>query len=274
MEKIEDSKYSPTILKDYWHISDAARKGAFSRMKKYGDLGTPEGRRKGGLASMETHRLLNNGFFKLSQPVETPALSEDLAELLGILIGDGHLSDYQVSITTNSLTDKQHAIFVAGLIKKLFKKDGTISFKKNQNAMDVVVSSKSLVEVLNGLGMQKGNKIKNNLSVPSWIVLDCAYEKAFLRGLFDTDGCIYLDKHTIRGKLYKNLGWTVTSYADKLRIGIIEILERLEFGPTYQESQKSVFLRRKKDIEKYFQDIGTHNDKHRDRFNRFFGEVA
>lgn len=34
---------------DYWHISEAAKKGAKKRFELYGSLATPEGRRKGDL---------------------------------------------------------------------------------------------------------------------------------------------------------------------------------------------------------------------------------
>lgn len=264
--------FHPSIYKERWHILDAARKGGTARMKIYGSLGTVEGRKKGGFASIKTH-LLNNKGFKILKSINKPKLSDSLAELIGILVGDGHLSDYQIGITTNSLTDKKHAEFIKKLINNLFRVEATISKKKNENTLDIRVSSKNLVEFMNFLGMPKGNKIKNNLAVPEWIKGSKQYKKAFLRGLFDTDGCIYLDKHLIKGKFYLYMGWTITSYADKLIEGIIEILKDLGFNPTYRVSQKSVYLRKQEEIKKYFKEIGTHNNKHQERYLKFCGEV-
>lgn len=117
--------------------------------------------------------------------------------------------------------------------------------------------------------MPQGNKIQNNLAVPRWIMNKNIYQKAFIRGLFDSDGCIYLDKHRIRNKLYNHLGWAVTSYAEKLRKDIVEILMNLGYSPTSRDSQKSVYLRRQKEILKYFKEIGTSNPKHLNRFRKF-----
>lgn len=272
MAKFHNNKFKPLVLNNFWHINEAAKKGARARMKIYGNLGTAEGRKAGGLASLKTHKIKNTGF-KILQPITQAKASEDLAELMGILIGDGHLSNYQVSMTTNSITDIKHAFFVKDLIVKIFNLHVKVAFKKNENAMTVVASSKNLVNLLHSKGMPIGNKIKNNLSIPAWVMEDIKYQKAFIRGLFDTDGCVYLDKHLIKGKMYKHIGWTITSYAGRLIAGIIEILKNLNLNPTYQVSQKSVFLRRQNEVAKYFAEIGTHNNKHQGRYFKFRGEV-
>ena len=273
LSRLDPIGFKPLILENYWQTKTAGKIGAQARMRLYGNIGTPEGRKKGGLASVKIQKNLGNTGFKLLKEIMEPDFSEDLAELLGILMGDGHLSHYQVLMTTNSVTDKQHANFVKSLFYKIFKLSASISFKKNQNAMNVIVSSKGLVHFINRIGMPIGNKIQNNLQIPAWVLDREIYQKAFLRGLFDTDGCVYLDKHIIRGKLYKHLGWTITSYAGKLREGIIEILKTLGFSPTYRVSQKSVFLRRQKEVSKYFFEIGSHNNKHLERYKKFSGEV-
>lgn len=270
LSQLDKELFQPQVLGDYWHIKEAASKGGHVRMKIYGDLGTQEGRRKGGLASIKTHIREHTGF-KVLRTIEEPDRSEYLAELIGILIGDGHLSAFQVSMTTNSRTDMEHAIFVQKLFKRLFKLSAKVTARKYENAVNVVVSSKGLVNYLNKCGMPVGNKIKNGLAVPPWIYSNLNYQKAFIRGLFDTDGCIYLDRHLIRGKLYQHLGWTITSYASALVEGIIKILVNLDFKPTFRPSQKSVFLRRGRDIKRYFSLIGTHNPKHFNRFQSFMG---
>ena len=270
--KLKANKFKPVILNDYWHIEQAAKKGGYARLKLYGNLGTPEGRSKGGLASIKIHFLRGTNFKKLRTIVE-PSISEDLTELMGILMGDGHLSEFQIKVTTNSITDIQHANFVKQLFVKQFNLPVALSFRKYENDVNVVVSSKNMVKFFNRLGMPLGNKIHNNISVPAWVMSKTKYQKAFLRGLFDTDGCIYLDKHVIKGKLYKHMGWTITSYAGKLIAGIIEILEGLGFNPTYRASQRSIYLRRQSEIKKYFTEIGTHNSKHLERYKKFCGEV-
>lgn len=241
-------------------------------MELYGNPGTAEGRRRGGLASLITHNNSNTDFITLKE-VRIPKRSELLAEFLGILIGDGHLSTSQAGVTTNSLTDFQHAHFFRETFNKLFGIKSKLTMRSGDNSVSVVASSRNLVQFLRKQGMPLGNKIKNGLRVPNWILRKTAFQKAFIRGLFDTDGCVYIDRHNAKGKTYFHGGWTITSYADTLRRNVTNILENLGFSPTCRDSQKSVYLRKQKDIQKYFFDIGTNNPKHRNRYQRFTGGV-
>ena len=195
--------------------------GALARIAKYGNPGTPEGRRNGGLNSVLSQTKLDNNF-KKAKNFFKPKNSKLLSEFMGILIGDGHLSNYQVSITTNSETDFEHAVYIGKLIKKIFCLESSIKFRKEAKAVNIIVSSVNLVKWLSGMGMPIGNKLVKGISVPNWIKGNDLYEKSFIRGLFDTDGCVYIDKHTIKGKVYRNMGWNFTSYSVELREDIFE----------------------------------------------------
>lgn len=269
---LDQNDLSSEMLPNFWHIKAAAKKGGLARMKLYGNFGTPEGRRLGGLASLKTHNKMKSSF-KVLKLIQKPKYSEKLAEFMGILIGDGHLSEYQLSVTTNSKTDREHALFVQKMIKKLFGIQSTLKNKKRENAVNVVASSKTLVQFINNRGMPIGNKIKNSVSIPPWILRSAVYKKAFIRGLFDTDGCIYLDTHKINGKTYKHLGWTITSASDRLIADVLKTLRTLGFSPTNKISQESVYLRRQKEIKRYFKEIGTSNLKHYKRYRKFIGGV-
>lgn len=262
---LKKSNLNFEILPEFWYIKKAAKKGAYARIKLHGNFGTQEGRRKGGLASLATHRKLGTKFTTLKN-IKLPELSDELAEFLGILFGDGHLSLYQASITTNSETDMDHALFTREIIHKLFGFIPSIKNKKGENTVNVVASSKKMVSFLNELGMPIGNKIKKSLRVPLWIFKRNSYKKAFIRGLFDTDGCIYIDTHKNKDKIYRHFGWTITSYAENFIIDIIKLLKDLGYPPTHRQSQKSVYLRKQKEIKRYFSEIGSSNPKHLKRF--------
>ncbi len=252
----------------YEHFGKIGRAGAFARLAKHGNPGTAEGRRKGGLNSLKTHRQKATGF-TLAKDHRRPAKSSELAEFLGILIGDGHLSKYQFEISTNSETDLDHAKFIMRLGQDLFGLKVSLKKRKREKAVSVKASSVNLVKWLNNLGMPIGNKLSHNLSIPDWVLTNRNWQKSFIRGLFDTDGCLYLDTHKIKGKIYKNIGWTLTSYSAKLRQDIVELLINLGFKPTLRSTQKSVYLRRKNDIDAYFRLIGTSNKKHLTRYRKF-----
>ena len=185
---------------------------------------------------------------------------------MGILFGDGHVSKYQVSITTNSKTDKAHALFIKELIKDLFGISAKLKYYANENTVVVVASSKALAEFLNRHGMPVGNKLQKGLSIPIWILSNALYQKAFIRGLFDTDGCIYVDVHKINKKIYKHFGLAITSYAEELLNDVIKMLQSLGFSPTHRTSQKSLFIRKQDEIVRFFQEIGTNNPKHYKRY--------
>lgn len=252
--------------------SEAGKLGAKERMRLYGNFGTPEGRTLGGLRSMETHRK-NQTAFQTLKKIKTPKDSELLAELLGILFGDGHLSAYQVSVTTNSETDIDHARFVKDLLIKLFGSKVAMRFKKDCKGVEIVLSSKSAVNFLFSKGMPIGNKMKNNLRAPQWILENPKFQKAFIKGLFDTDGSIYLDKKKIKGKEYSYMGWTITTYADRFMNDVVNILNGFGLKPTNRLTQKSVYIRRTNKIIEYFDRIGTSNPKHSKRYLEFSGRV-
>ena len=265
-------KLSPIVLRDFWHIKVAAKKGGLARYRLYGNFSTEDGRKKGGLASLQTHKE-NPSAFKVLKKIKIPGPSTKLAELLGILIGDGHLSEYQISVTTNAQTDQEHAQFSSKLLEDLLGVKTTLTYKKGERTINIVASSKNAVNILQERGMPIGNKIKHGVAVPRWIFRKEEYKRAFVRGLFDTDGCVYLDKHRVGRKTYKHYGWKITSYSVRLIGDIIQLLKQLGFSPTHRTSQKSVFLRRQGEIARYFHEIKTHNPKHAGRYRKLAGGV-
>lgn len=260
------------MFEDFSHNKEAGRKGALARMKKYGNFGTPEGRRKGGIASCLVQKTQNSNFKTLKE-IKIPRPSGKLAEFMGILFGDGHLSDYQVSVTTGLKTDCEHAKFVKSLIEDLFHITVTTRIISSRNTIIVYASSKKLVAFLNKKGMPIGNKINKNITIPHWIQKSKVFSLAFIRGLFDTDGCLYVDKHIRNTKTYKHLGWTITSYAPNIISGTIELLKKLDYSPTHTPRQKSVFVRKQKEIVRYFDEISSNNPKHLSKYINFYGRV-
>lgn len=234
----------------------AGTKGARHRYILYGNPGTPEGRSNGGRRS--TGRV---------RPIQKPAHSTLLAEFMGIIAGDGHLARYQVLMTTNSTTDIEHAHFVGDLGMWLFGVRPKISSRKTRKAMTVVFSSKAMVDFLQSEGLVIGNKIQQHLRVPPWIMNEPRYQIAFMRGVFDTDGGIFLDKHRIKHKIYAHLGWQFTSAIPEFRSDIVTILRQNGYRFSYSSKRVNIQMRRAADIAKYFDEVGTDNPKHINRFH-------
>lgn len=255
---------------DNWHIKDAARKGAKRRFELYGEFGTPEGRRRGGLNSIKTHKIRNTGIFQ-AKKIMRPRFSSGLAEIIGILMGDGGITKGQVRVTLNSVTDKQYASYITSLLSRTFRVNVSVVKRKDQLAIDLLMSSVKLVGFLNKRGLLIGNKLKQGLDVPPWINFRKAWQRACLRGLFDTDGCTYIDHHVINNKNYANPGLAFTSYSKNLCNSYARILKLLSFSPTLT-TKKRVLLRKEKEIVRFFEEIKPSNIHHWNVYNKFLEE--
>ena len=244
------------------------RRGGLARVALHGNPGTSDGRRRGGLNSIQTHAKNKTGF-RVLKPVIIPGHSARLAELIGIFMGDGHVGLYQTSVVTNSETDLQHALFIKALVEDLFMIQARLNYRRDKRACEIIVSSKSVCDFLAGQGIPRGNKITMGMRIPNWIQKKSLYRKAFIRGLFDTDGCIYLDIHYYRQKVYRNLGMAFANQSLPLLSFFKETLELFRLHPT-QKTRFRVFLRRKEDIRRYFDLIGSSNEKHLKKAHQYF----
>ncbi len=263
MNTKHDSKYYATI----------GSLGGMARNQLHGNPGTFEGRSRGGMRSIEIHRKKKNTAFILTKAIAPISKNTALAEFIGILFGDGHVGKYQTSISLNSETDREYAKYVCLLIKNNFGIKPGMRKRKNALAVDITISSVLFSQRMVQLGMISGNKIHGDFRIPKWIMKSDLYIKAFIRGLFDTDGSIYIERKVIKKKVYRYIGMIITSASPQLRADIMTALQKLNLSPTNTVTQQSVFLRRKKDIKSYFSNISSHNSKHTVRYTMFLKEM-
>lgn len=258
------------ILPEYWSTKKAARLGAMRRYELYGNPGTPEGRRKGGMASRK--RFLSDPIFaekmrfKLRKKMQYPSESLFLAEFAGLLLGDGGIrGDHQVTVSFNTKTDKEYANYIQALIGKLFGFSSSIYPRKRTNGADIVISSVNLVEFLADKNiLKRGNKIANRINIPNWILKNRDYRISCLRGLMDTDGGIYYHRYKIKDKWYKYPRLSFSNISTPLLDFVKNTLECLNFAPKLGENK--VTLYRLPEIKKYFKEVRTHNPKHLRRY--------
>jgi intein/homing endonuclease len=186
--------------------------------------------------------------------VRLPEHSELLAEFFGIMMGDGGINNnWQANISINSITDAAYAIRIVEMIETLFKIRPSQFKRKERNCIRIVISSTTIVDFLVEHGLVRGNKLKNGLSIPSWILENPQYKAACLRGLMDTDGCLYTHKHSIAGQKYKNIGLCFSSYSTKLLYQVAII-----FNGT---NGTSIYLYRADAVTKYLDVFGTSNER-------------
>lgn len=260
---------TPEILDGWWYTSSAGKQGAAASYGKHGNFGTPEGRRKGGINSYQNNKDKSVSIFTQNAITE-PARDEQLAEFIGILIGDGCLTKYQVAIASNTTADHEYIQFIASLICDLFDITPSFSVKEAENCTSTFVSSIKLVRFLHEQGVIIGHKLRQNLDIPTWILENELYAIACLRGIFDTDGGIFLERHNINGKLYCYPRLSFVSMSYQLRLSIDEVLTNLDFSSKIRNN-RSVNLEKRSDINRYFELIGSSNPKHLNRWDKFGG---
>lgn len=117
-------------------------------------------------------------------------LSESLAYLIGVVMGDGHLAEYFINIIDAS---KLHIENLSKLLQKLFQSKTNIFKQPNANAWNVNIMGKWIVRFFNFLSSQPVNARKYDaLREPTIFSLvnktSLRLRSAFWRGLMDADG--------------------------------------------------------------------------------------
>lgn len=198
------------------------------------------------------------GFRNKRSDIKIPkSYSEDLAEVFGILLGDGHISKSQVLITLGS-KEESYSEYVQKLFEKVFKCKVSQSIR-NLGYRDVYIGSVELTSwfIKNGL---VHHKVKSQVDCPLWIQKDKKYAKRFLRGFFDTDGTVYKIKYGTQ------IAFTNASLP--LLQSTRNMLLYLKYSPSIMSSQK-VYLTRRENLDRFFKEINPKNQKHIERFNTF-----
>ena len=106
------------------------------------------------------------------------------------------------------------------------------------------------------------------INIPEWIRSNNNYCLMCLRGLFDTDGCIYIDKHVYKNSNYRSINIDFKSASNELLKSIFMILKSLGMHPLLS-SPRSVRLRRRYEIDKFFEIIGSSNQKNIVKYRDF-----
>lgn len=177
-----------------------------------------------------------------------------LAELFGILLGDGHISHFQVLVTLGS-KEHSYAEYVVQLMQEAFGATPRISIRRT-GYRDVYLGSVRLAEWFLNNGLVR-HKVRSQVDIPGWILKKRIFSERFLRGFFDTDGSIYKLRYG-----------TQISFSNR-SMPLLTSLRKMLNGLGYKASRISaerVYITRSGDIARFFREIQPHNPKHVVRF--------
>ena len=255
------------VKNPFWYVYKGAKIGGFAVYKKYGYIGgDPEKRKKKWYEWWEREgKYKKHPFINVCIPIKKPRKSKELAEFIGIAIGDGGISKYQIVITLHKIDDLEYSKFVNNLMKKLFGISPSIYYRPNYSVINITISRVELVKFFVKMGLRIGNKIQQGINIPKWIKNNNRYKIACLRGLIDTDGSIIIHKYRSRGKYYtyKKIGFT--SRSPFLLKSVSEILNGLNIKHRFMK-RYDIRIEAKEDVKNYFKIVGTHNPKHLKRY--------
>lgn len=253
----------------FWYVHKGARLGGIAVYKKYGKIGgDSEIRKQKWLEWWEKKGKYSPRKYFVTKKIVVPQMGAELAEFVGIMIGDGGITNRQIIVTLNCKTDKLYSVFVRNLIQDLFGVKASMNVRKEESVVNITVSRIRLVSFCKSIGLKIGNKLKQDLDIPAWVKKDRSFKVVCLRGLVDTDGCFFVECHKINQKRYCYPRLSFVSYSKQLRTSVFKTLKELDFSPKIRNN-RSVQLENLKDIKKYFNLVGTHNPKHKERFKSF-----
>ncbi len=210
-------------------------------------------------------KISDGGGRKIS--VACPQPSAKLAEVIGILFGDGSIyanpskGVYQVKVALNIKLEQEYGRqFVQPLFKELFGLEGKVVSAPRIGVMYLYFSSRELVGVLGRLGIPPG-LAKRSAGIPAWIKERDDFLAACLRGLIDTDGSIF----RLSKRDYKLLRISFKNTNSKLLEDARLAFLKLGFHPSKLIQNNQFFLTRKEDVRRYAAEIGFNNPKNKQR---------
>jgi len=227
------------------------------------------GRSKGGMNSSGT-----------TKQISFPEENENLAEFIGIVLGDGNINvynkgkksgTYMVKIAGDSKKDYEYLTnHIANLSKRLFDIEPKFYQSKNSNCFYVLLHGIKLVQYLSEKGLKDGNKIKNQATIPKWVWKEDSYLKACIKGLYDTDGSVYELLPHWPGLFqisFDNNNFTLLKDVRKALIKLGFIVSNISSG---RKGAFKIYITRKEQIHKFYKEIGFSNPKHSRKLEKHF----
>ena len=211
-------------------------------------------------------------------------IKEDLAEFIGAFVGDGCLSKYKRSdrkkgdikeVVFTGAWEKDYPYYkniIQPILIKNFNISGTINHRKDDNSLRFRIFRQPIFSFLLETGFNFGPK-SNNVRIPEKIVNNTLLHKAFLRGLFNTDGTIYRrysKRYGTHSKLYSNYKVIQFKSASKELIEQVRlILSNLNLNPNRIIKSRDAWVCRitsQNEVDKFGREIITNHPYHLGRF--------
>ena len=253
---------------DNWGRVKGGKKTYSIILDKYGKQEIRKRQIAGGTASALRREQKVRNEFKID--VE----SAEFLELYGALLGDGWLSAlhypnkqkkniWLAGISGHSTLDEKYHLYLKELIKKTLGRDASLKYKKDSNGRELLIFHKQFILFMNQkLGFPIGSK--DNLQIENTISKDWEKMKPIMRGVFDTDGCFYLDKMP-NNKPYPCI--SITMFSPILLKQMHTQLRAHDFKAFITKNK--LVLKGSIQINKWMSEIGSSNQRHFTKYQKW-----
>ncbi len=192
----------------------------------------------------------------LKRGIKLPQVMDELlAEEIGVHIGDGTLvtkrNYFSVRVSVNELEYSNH---LARLYFQLYNLKPKVFIRGSICGFEIY--SRAIFEFKKSLGLPPGKK--KDIDIPA-ILKESRNMKlisACIRGIFDTDGCVYFMKDGKHSKII------VYSQSAKLIESLTFYLDKMGFEPKVYDAGRKIMLYGVPMLKLWVEKIGTSNPKH------------
>ncbi len=201
-------------------------------------------------------------------------ISQELAELVGLIIGDGHIlynhykRIYRLTISGDVKEDKKYFEKISNVIFKITNKRPRIRERKvitrgihKGNSLELYINYKKFVEYLiNELELTYGSNKAFKVIIPNKF-LNWNYSRYILKGIFESDGSLYFSKSkVIKYPSYPRL--EIRTSSRRLAYQIFEVLKKRSYRIQIMKTKYGdfkVYLSGKEMLNKWVSEIGFSN---------------
>lgn len=165
----------------------------------------------------------------------------DLAELIGVTLGDGHIGKFPrcdcLRITANG-DNRGFVERYALLVEKVFKKTPNVSKVKGSKAVTITIYERHISK---RLGIPHGSRHDLRYKLPAWIKQNNTFVSRFLRGLYEAEGNYNIHLPTYTYKLQ-------FANANQVLLDLVfDLVKKLGFHPHL--SYRQVQVSRKEEVQ-------------------------
>lgn len=167
----------------------------------------------------------------------------DLAELIGVILGDGHIRKYPRTEELSIFSNSNNPGFIkrySDIVEKLFDKKPALTKHGSTNCTRIRIYQKNIQVRLE---IPYSPRAKQKIKIPAWILHDDKLIVRYLRGLYEAEGahCVHIPTST-----YKMF---FTNRNQSMLDNVYKLVNKLGFHP--HKSIYQIQLSRKKEVEDF-----------------------